>query len=78
MEESLAKNGEGIKGDEASIEVGQDRALSAANEAPGTWSVLANRVFRSLWLANVASGIGSAMHERVRSGSCPVSQAQQR
>lgn len=27
------------------------------------WSVLNNRVFRSLWLANVASGIGSAMHD---------------
>jgi MFS family permease len=27
------------------------------------WSVLNNRLFRSLWLANVASGIGSAMHD---------------
>jgi len=29
----------------------------------GLWSVLNNRLFRSLWLANVASGIGSAMHD---------------
>ncbi|MCW5556900.1 MAG: MFS transporter [Verrucomicrobiae bacterium] len=29
----------------------------------GAWSVLNNRLFRALWLANVASGIGSAMHD---------------
>lgn len=30
---------------------------------PSAWSVLDNRIFRALWLANVASGIGSAMHD---------------
>lgn len=29
----------------------------------GAWSVLGNSVFRSLWLANVASGIGSTLHD---------------
>jgi MFS family permease len=30
---------------------------------PGAWSVLRNRLFRSLWIANVASGIGSTLHD---------------
>ncbi len=29
----------------------------------GAWSVLNNRTFRTLWIANVASGIGSVMHD---------------
>ena len=38
--------------------------MSASPPAKASaWSVLDNRVFRSLWLANVASGIGSAMHD---------------
>lgn len=29
----------------------------------GTWSVLRNRLFRLLWISNVASGIGSTLHD---------------
>lgn len=38
-------------------------SASPPSTKASAWSVLDNRLFRSLWLANVASGIGSAMHD---------------
>ncbi|RYD63154.1 MAG: MFS transporter, partial [Verrucomicrobiaceae bacterium] len=32
-------------------------------EKTGAWSVLNNRLFRTLWIASVASGIGSTLHD---------------
>ncbi len=39
--------------------------MPAASPPPknSAWSVLNNRTFRALWIANVASGIGSVMHD---------------
>jgi MFS family permease len=39
------------------------RAVVVPQKPEATWSVLRNPLFRSLWIANVASGVGSAMHD---------------
>src|SRR5258705_8858831 len=42
----------------------QGAQATAVPQKPGVgWSVLNNRLFRRLWIANVASGVGSAMHD---------------
>lgn len=37
--------------------------MSDSPPKKGNWSVLNNKLFRTLWIANVASGIGSVMHD---------------